>query len=160
MRQCQRCVKADKKCETFSRSEKYIRCQKRGEKCDLVITKKEIKRWLKFYKRLQARRREAVTLVRKIMQAAAAAAKEAKLIKYFIKALERRREKMLELKNQNIAELKINEALNNFNSDSVFCDSFLFSFFSLETSFSGETVNESSQVSSNSEDSQWIFTCF
>ena len=88
------------------------------------------------------------------MQAAAVATKKAELIKCFIKALECRREKILKLKNQNIAELKINEALNDFNSNSVFCDSFFFSFFFLEAFFSEKTVNKSLQASLNSGDSQ------
>ena len=87
------------------------------------------------------------------MQAAVATTKKTESIKCSIKTLERRREEILELENQNIAELKINEALNNFNSDSVFCNSFFFSFFFLEASFSEKTVNRSSQAFLNSENS-------
>ena len=87
------------------------------------------------------------------MQAAAAATKKAKSIKYFIKALECRREKMLKLENQNIAELKINEALADFNSNLVFCNFFLSFFFSLKISFFENTAGKSSEVFSGSEDS-------
>ena len=88
------------------------------------------------------------------MQAAAATAKKVKLIKCFIKTLERRREKILKLKNQNIAELKINKTLTSFNFNSVFCNLFLsFSLF-LKISFFEETVNKSSGTSLNNKNSQ------
>ena len=88
------------------------------------------------------------------MQAAAAAIKKIKSIKYFIKALERRREKILKLKNQNIAELKINKTLAGFNFNSVFCNLFLFSSLSLKIFFLENTVNKSSGASPDSKDSQ------
>ena len=42
----------------------------------------------------------------------------------------------------------------SFNFDFVFCNFFLFSFFSLEVSLFEKTVNKSSGASLNSEDSQ------
>ena len=63
------------------------------------------------------------------MQAAAATTKKTELIKCFIKALERYREEILKLKNRNIAKLKINKVLNNFNSNPAFCNFFFSLFF-------------------------------
>ena len=52
MRQYQKCVKANVKCETSPLSEKCIRYQKRAFKCDLVVMRDEVVHWLKSYQYL------------------------------------------------------------------------------------------------------------
>ena len=140
MRQCQRCQGIGIRCETSPLSEKCIRCQQRGEKCDLTVSKEEIDRWIKSCERLQARQLELEQITLKAAEALSRAIKESLSVQISLQALERRRDKIINLEGWNIPKLEIKEALIKIINNPASFDLFLLdALLALE-----DTINKSS----------------
>ena len=143
IRQCQCCQGVGIRCEISPLSEKCIRCQQCGEKCDLTVSKEEIDRWIKSYERLQARQLELEQITRK------AATKESLSVQTSLQALERRHNKIINLERQNISELEFEKALARITDNSASFNPFLIdALLAL-----GNTVSKSSQASPGNGDS-------